>query len=110
MPGAHALVVGKAGYEKVIAVTLKAGETATERVELLTEEEAAGTRRAVQRAQAERRVTEARLRQAEQEAERRRQRNRLALRATGFAVLAPPWRRRSQARCSRALPTARRRR
>jgi tetratricopeptide (TPR) repeat protein len=88
MPGPHAIVVARAGYEQtVIEHTLKAGETAVERIELHTEEEAAATRRAVEKAEAERRATEERLRRAEAEAEASRERTRQLWRTTGWITI-----------------------
>jgi tetratricopeptide (TPR) repeat protein len=85
MPGPHAIVVARAGYEQtVIEHTLKPGESAVERVELHTEEEAAATRRAVQKAEAERRATEERLRRTEAAAEASRERTRQVWRTTGW--------------------------
>jgi tetratricopeptide (TPR) repeat protein len=55
MPGAHGIVVTKAGYEnQVVEINLKAGDALTQRVKLLTEEEGAATKRAVQAAEARR--------------------------------------------------------
>ena len=45
LPGAVSIVISKPGYERqVIEVTLKAGDSATQRIKLLTEAEALGSR------------------------------------------------------------------
>ena len=88
MPGPHAIVVARAGYEQaIIERALKAGETVVERIELHTVEEAAATRRAVEKAEAERRAAEERLGRAEAEAEASRERTRQVWRTTGWISL-----------------------
>ncbi len=65
-PGAHTVVVSKPGYgEVVVNLQLSAGQNATERVEMLTEEEEASTRHAV------RQVKASLVRQQEEARERR---------------------------------------
>jgi tetratricopeptide (TPR) repeat protein len=88
MPGPHAIVIGKAGFERqVIEATFKPGDAVTQRIKLVTEEEGAATRRAVQQAEAARRMTEERLRRSEEEARQKQRRTRSLERTTGWAVL-----------------------
>lgn len=87
MPGPHAVVVSKVGYEQqIIEIALRAGESVTKRFRLPTEEEGATTRRAVQRAEEARRAAEERLRQADEAARRRREHARWRLRTSGWIV------------------------
>jgi hypothetical protein len=89
MPGPHALVIAKAGHERqVIESAFKAGDAVTQRIKLVTEEEAAATRSAVQRAETERRASEERLRRAEEETRSRQRRTRSILRTAGWAAVA----------------------
>lgn len=86
-PGPHAVVVSKIGYEQqVIEIALGAGESVTKRIRLLTEDEGASTRRAVKRAEEERRAAEERLRQADEASRRRREHARWRLRTSGWIV------------------------
>jgi hypothetical protein len=88
LPGAHAIVLARPGYERqVIELTLGPGDLVSRRVAMPTEEEGAATRRAVQQAEAERRAVEARLRLADEEAQRRRARTRWILRTTGWVAV-----------------------
>jgi hypothetical protein len=62
MPGAHVVIVARDGYERqIIAVTLKAGDAVTRRVQLVTEDEAAARSRVVQAAEERRRAAQERL-------------------------------------------------
>jgi tetratricopeptide (TPR) repeat protein len=88
LPGAHGLVVSKPGYEhQVRELALRPGVTVTERIQLLTEEEGAATRRAVKQAEAERRAAEERLRQSAEAERRKRERARRNLRIAGWTML-----------------------
>lgn len=70
-PGPHGVVVSKAGYEKqVIEVVLEPGDAITKRVQLLTEDEAAATRRAVLAAEARRRAALEQERQSREKLQR----------------------------------------
>lgn len=95
LPGHHAIVVAKAGYERqVLQRKLDAGTTVL-RIELLTEAEAIAKREEVHRLTEERRRAEERL-QREQEWNRRRQAERQrrfwvagwAVLGTGLAIMA----------------------
>lgn len=89
MPGPHAIVLSKPGYDKqVIELHLKAGDSLQQRVKMLTEEEAASTRRAVLQAEAERQAAQERLLRVQEAEEKKRTKTRLALRATGWTLLA----------------------
>jgi hypothetical protein len=84
MPGAHAIVLTKPGFEQqVIEVTLRAGDAVVRRVGLLTEDEAAATKRAVQAAEARRLVAFERERQTKEKL----QRTRRILRVSGWAAV-----------------------
>jgi tetratricopeptide (TPR) repeat protein len=72
LPGSHALIVSKDGYEKqIIELSLKAGESATRLVELVTEEESAARGRVAQRLAEERRAAEERLRKVQEQEQNR---------------------------------------
>jgi tetratricopeptide (TPR) repeat protein len=89
LPGPHAIVIGKSGFERqVIELSLRAGETITRRVTLVTEEEGAATRRVVKLAEERRLATEERLRRSEEETRRKQLRSRSILRNTGWATIA----------------------
>jgi tetratricopeptide (TPR) repeat protein len=84
LPGPHAVVVAKAGYEKqVVEVVLKPGDAITRRVQLLTEDEAAATKRAVLAAEARRRAA---LEQ-EWQTNARLERTRRILRRSGWSAV-----------------------
>lgn len=88
LPGPHTIVVHKPGYERqVIEVTLVAGAAASPRVRLLTEDEAAASRRAYQRLEAQRRVAQERLQREQDDARRKRERTRRALSLSGWITL-----------------------
>ena len=88
LPGAHAIVLVKAGYERqVVELTLQPGDLASRRVTLRSEGDAAATQRAVQEAEARRRASEARLRVAEEETRHRRERTRSQLRLAGWSAM-----------------------
>ena len=87
-PGAHTIVVSKTGYErKVLTLRLEPGQNATERLRLLTEEEAAATQRVVQQAEAKRRAAQARLRAEQEEYRQRRETLREGLQISGWTSL-----------------------
>ena len=88
LPGPHTIVVTKAGYERqVVELTLAAGATASPRLKLLTEDEAAASRRAYQQLEASRRATQERLQREQDDARRQRERTRRALELSGWAAL-----------------------
>jgi len=88
LPGPHAVVVTKKGYERqLLEVSLKAGESATRLVKLLTEEEAVQNQRLVQRMAEERRAAQERLQRAQEEEQRRRTRSKRTLQAAGWTSL-----------------------
>jgi tetratricopeptide (TPR) repeat protein len=88
LPGPHVLVFGKAGHEQqVVQVTVKAGETASRRVTLLTEEEALSNRRSVQKLAEERRQAEEGLQRAQAAEAQRRASGRRQLRLWGWTAL-----------------------
>jgi tetratricopeptide (TPR) repeat protein len=83
LPGPHAVVLSKAGYEKqVLEVILKPGDAITRRVQLLTEDEGAATKRAVLAAEARRRAA---LEQ-EMQTKEKLQRTKRTLRYTGWSA------------------------
>ncbi len=65
LPGPHALVATKAGYEKqVVELKLKEGEALSQRLKMLTEAESAATKKAVQQAEQKRKESEQALLEA----------------------------------------------
>jgi tetratricopeptide (TPR) repeat protein len=88
LPGPHTIVVTRAGYERqVVELTLVGGGAASPRVKLLTEDEAAASRRAYQELEARRRVTQERLQREQEDARRKRERTRRALEVSGWTAL-----------------------
>ncbi len=88
LPGPHTIVVTKAGYERqVVELTLVGGGAASPRVKLLTEDEAAASRRAYQQLEERRRATQERLQREQDEAQRKRERTRRAFQASGWTAL-----------------------
>ena len=88
LPGPHAVVVTRKGYERqLLEISLKAGESATRLVKLLTEEEAVANQRLVQRLAEERRAAQERLQRAQEEEQRRRTRTKRTLTAAGWTSL-----------------------
>lgn len=94
-PGPHVIVVSKPGYEKqVIEVTFKPGEGITQRVKMLTEQEAVASRKAFQEEQAKRAAEEKARRDAEEklarertQSQQKRAQTKKSLRSAGFALL-----------------------
>jgi tetratricopeptide (TPR) repeat protein len=88
MPGPHAIVVSRVGYERqVIEVRTRAGEVLGRCVTLETEDEAARRKAAYQRVDAERRASEERLRRAQEQSLRGRLRTTQILRTNGWISL-----------------------
>jgi tetratricopeptide (TPR) repeat protein len=88
LPGPHAVVVTKDGYAKqLLEISLRAGDSATRLVRLLTEEEAVANQRLVQRLAEERRTAQERLQRAQAEEQRRRRRSTRTLTAAGWTSL-----------------------
>ncbi|HEY3354075.1 MAG TPA: PEGA domain-containing protein [Polyangia bacterium] len=84
MPGAHAIIVTKPGFDKhVVEITLKAGDAITQRVKLLTEEEGVSTKRAVQAAEARRLAAF----EEERRTKEKLQRTRKVLRTSGWVAV-----------------------
>jgi hypothetical protein len=83
------LVASKAGYEsQVVQLKLSPGQAVTERLALLTEEEGAATRKAVQEAEARRRAAQESLARTELAARVERAERRRGLRIGGWTGVA----------------------
>ena len=88
MPGAHVLVASKPGYERqVVELKPKPGERLTEWLAMLTEEEGAATRKAVQLAEERQRVAQQALQLTQLRARKEREDRAFALRTAGWAGL-----------------------
>jgi len=88
LPGPHAVVVSKAGYDKQVLQRKLAPGTTVLRIKLLTEAQAMARRKEVQRIQAERRRAEVRLRRAQRALYERQRRRLFRFRVAGWSVVA----------------------
>ncbi|MGC4122175.1 MAG: hypothetical protein QM765_47865 [Myxococcales bacterium] len=88
MAGPHVLVASKPGHERqVLEVVLQPGQRLVQQVSLVTEEEAAATRKAVQEAEARRAQAQEKLLVAQKEARVLEERRQRGLRTAGWAGL-----------------------
>ena len=87
-PGRHVLLIDKAGHERhVVELELRGGETRTERVELLTTEQAMQRRIEFQRAEAARNAAEQKLQRERAMRQKEIMRRQATFRTAGWAAV-----------------------